>query len=58
MKPSTSPPEKKSNGLSPVLFLIILGIILAAILAFLILRPNPRNSNLIPNPSAPSALHR
>ncbi len=42
MDPSSTPPDRKKSNFSPLLFFVILGLILAGILAFLILRPNPR----------------
>jgi hypothetical protein len=41
------PPEKRPGFPNPLLMLIIIGIIVAGIAAFLILRPNP--SSNIPN---------
>jgi hypothetical protein len=35
------PPDKPKSQTSPLLFFIIIGVIVACIVAFLILRPNP-----------------
>jgi hypothetical protein len=42
MEEPAHPPGKNRNSTSPLLFFIIIGIIIAALLAFLVLRPNPR----------------
>jgi len=46
--PPLPDPEKSRPTLSPLLFIIIAAIIVGMILAFLIIRPNPRSA--IPNP--------
>ena len=40
------PSDKNKSGPSPLLFYIILGIIIVAILAFLLLRPRPNNASV------------
>jgi hypothetical protein len=40
-QPKTLPPKKRTDFPNPLLMLIIIGIIVVGIAAFLILRPNP-----------------
>jgi hypothetical protein len=41
MEQPVTPPDKPRRETSPLLFFIIIGIIVAGIVAFLIIRPNP-----------------
>jgi hypothetical protein len=45
MESSSTPPGKRTSFPSPLMVLIIAGIIIAVIVLFLVLRPNPRDSS-------------
>ena len=53
MEQPAPPPGKNRNDASPLLFFLIVGVIIAAILAFLIIRPHPAFA--VPNSTTPAS---
>jgi len=56
MEPSAPHPVRNGSGRAgPILFFIILGLIVAAILAFILFHPRPNGSSTLTGPDAHSA---